>query len=127
VKIPLGLWEGSTENAAVATALLSGLVERSLDPEQGILFVIDGAKALRKAIRTVFGDAPVQRCVRHKERTCSTSCPSVSGRRSSSGCGERGRTRTMPARSTSCERSPPSLIGRIPAPPARSGRGWRRH
>ena len=68
VKIPLGLWEGSTENATVATALLSDLVERGLDPEQGMLFVIDGAKALRKAIRTVFGEAPVQRCVRHKER-----------------------------------------------------------
>jgi transposase-like protein len=67
-KIPLGLWEGSTENATVATALLSDLVERGLDPEQGILFVIDGAKALRKAIRNVFGEAPVQRCVRHKER-----------------------------------------------------------
>jgi putative transposase len=68
VKIPLGLWEGSTENATVATALLSDLVARGLDPEQGILFVIDGAKALRKAIRNVFGEAPVQRCVRHKER-----------------------------------------------------------
>jgi putative transposase len=68
VKIPLGLWDGSTENATVATALLSDLVERGLDPEQGILFVIDGAKALRKAIRSVFGEAPVQRCVRHKER-----------------------------------------------------------
>jgi putative transposase len=68
VKIPLGLWEGSTENAAVATALLADLVERGIDPEQGILFVIDGAKALRKAIRSVFGEAPVQRCVRHKER-----------------------------------------------------------
>jgi transposase-like protein len=68
VKIPLGLWEGSTENATVATALLSDLVERGLDPEQGILFVIDGSKALRKAIRIVFGGAPVQRCVRHKER-----------------------------------------------------------
>jgi transposase-like protein len=68
VKIPLGLWEGSTENATVATALLSDLVERGLDPEQGMLFVIDGAKALRKAIRSVFGEVPVQRCVRHKER-----------------------------------------------------------
>ncbi|MCC6177293.1 MAG: transposase [Chloroflexi bacterium] len=68
VKIPLGLWEASTENAAVATALLSDLAERGLDPEQGILFVIDGAKALRKAIRAVFGDAPVQRCLWHKER-----------------------------------------------------------
>jgi putative transposase len=68
VKIPLGLWEGSSENATVATALLSDLVERGLDPSQGILFVIDGAKALRKAIRAVFGDAPIQRCIRHKER-----------------------------------------------------------
>ncbi len=68
-KIPLGLWEGSTENATVATALLSDLVERGLDPEQGILFVIDGSKALRKAIRDVFGQrAAVQRCIRHKER-----------------------------------------------------------
>ena len=47
---------------------MSDLVERGLDPEQGILFVIDGAKALRKAIRNVFGEAPVQRCLRHKER-----------------------------------------------------------
>ena len=68
VKIPLGLWEGSTENATVATALLSDLVERGLDPDQGILFVIDGSKALHKAIRSVFGEAPVQRCIRHKER-----------------------------------------------------------
>ncbi len=75
VKIPLGLWEGSTENATVATALLSDLVERGLDPEQGILFVIDGAKALRKAIRTVFGDAPVQRCARHKERNVTDHLP----------------------------------------------------
>ncbi|RDI73187.1 Transposase, Mutator family [Gaiella occulta] len=75
VKIPLGLWEGSSENATVATALLSDLVERGLDPEQGILFVIDGAKALRKAVRNVFGDAPVQRCLRHKERNVTEHLP----------------------------------------------------
>ncbi len=46
VKIPLGLWEGSTENATLARALLADLVDRGLDPEQAILFVIDGAKAL---------------------------------------------------------------------------------
>jgi putative transposase len=69
VKIPLGLWEGSTENAAVATALLSDLVDRGLDVEQGVLCVLDGAKALRKAVRDVLGvGTPVQRCVRHKER-----------------------------------------------------------
>jgi putative transposase len=68
VKIPIGLWEGSSENATVATALLSDLVERGLDPEQGMLFVIDGSKALRKAVRSVFGEVPVQRCIWHKER-----------------------------------------------------------
>jgi len=69
VKIPLGLWEGSTENAAVATALLSDLVDRGLETGQGVLCVLDGAKALRKAVRDVLGYAtPVQRCIRHKER-----------------------------------------------------------
>ena len=68
-KLPLGLWEGSTENATVATSLLSDLVERGLDTSGGVLVVIDGAKALRKAVRDVFGtDTPVQRCIRHKER-----------------------------------------------------------
>jgi transposase-like protein len=69
VKVPLGLWEGSTENATVATALLSDLVERGLDTTQGVLCVLDGSKALRKAVRDVLGErSPVQRCVRHKER-----------------------------------------------------------
>jgi putative transposase len=68
VKHPLGLWDGSTENATVATTLLANLVERGLDVEQGVLVVIDGAKALRKAVRDVLGvHTPVQRCIRHKE------------------------------------------------------------
>src|ERR1043165_4373976 len=68
VKHPLGLWDGSTENATVATTLLANLVERGLDAGQGVLVVIDGAKALRKAVRDVLGvHTPVQRCVRHKE------------------------------------------------------------
>jgi transposase-like protein len=69
VKIPLGLWEGSTENATLARTLLADLVDRGLDPEQAVLFVIDGAKALRRAIEDVFGEhALVHRCHRHKER-----------------------------------------------------------
>ena len=69
VKIPLGLWEGSTENATLARALLADLVDRGLDCEQAILFVIDGGKALRRAITDVFGEhALVHRCHRHKER-----------------------------------------------------------
>jgi putative transposase len=68
-KLALGLWDGSTENASVAGALLADLIDRGLDAEQGLLFVIDGSKALRKAVRQVFGnDVPVQRCVQHKER-----------------------------------------------------------
>jgi len=68
-KVPLGLWEGSSENAVVATALLADLVERGLDTAQGVLCVLDGAKALAKAVRDVLGErTPVQRCVRHKER-----------------------------------------------------------
>jgi transposase-like protein len=69
VKIPLGLWEGSTENATLVRALLADLVDRGLDPEQAILFVIDGGKALHRAIKDVFGEhALVHRCHRHKER-----------------------------------------------------------
>jgi putative transposase len=69
VKIPLGLWEGSTENATLVSMLLADLVDRGLDPGQAILFVIDGAQALRKAIKGVFGEyALVHRCHRHKER-----------------------------------------------------------
>jgi transposase-like protein len=69
VKVPLGLWEGSTENATLARSLLADLVDRGLDPEQAILFVLDGGKALRRAIKDVFGErALVHRCHRHKER-----------------------------------------------------------
>src|SRR3954463_4159940 len=68
IKQPLGLWDGSTENATVATTLLANLIERGLDVEQGVLVVLDGAKALRKGVRDVFGvHPPVQRCQRHKE------------------------------------------------------------
>jgi transposase-like protein len=76
VKIPLGLWEGSTENATLVSMLLADLVDRGLDPEQAILFVIDGGKALRKAIQDVFGQhALVHRCHRHKERNVTDLLP----------------------------------------------------
>jgi transposase-like protein len=68
VKIPLGLWDGSTENKTVTVHLLADLVGRGLDVEQGVLVVLDGGKALRAAVNEVFGPVPVQRCVRHKER-----------------------------------------------------------
>jgi putative transposase len=68
VKVPLGLWDGSTENKRVCVELLANLVERGLDCDQGVLVVLDGGKALRAAVDAVFGPVAVQRCVRHKER-----------------------------------------------------------
>ena len=50
----LGFREGATENAAVCKALLEELVERGLDTSQATLFVIDGGKALRRAITRVW-------------------------------------------------------------------------
>lgn len=68
-KHPLGLVEGATENVAVVQALLDDLVQRGLDPAVPRLFIIDGAKALSKAIRRTFGRAtPIQRCQVHKAR-----------------------------------------------------------
>ncbi|MCP4239007.1 MAG: IS256 family transposase, partial [bacterium] len=68
-KHPLGLWVGATENSTVCGELLDNLVERGLDAQRRYLFVIDGSKALRKAIRDRFGRrALVQRCQEHKRR-----------------------------------------------------------
>jgi putative transposase len=68
-KHPLGLIEGATENAATVQALIDNLVERGLDPAVPRLFIIDGAKALSKAIRRTFGRAAaIQRCQVHKAR-----------------------------------------------------------
>lgn len=65
----LGIREGATENAEVAKSLLEELVARGLDVKRRRLFVIDGSKALRKAIDQVFGaKTPVQRCRNHKLR-----------------------------------------------------------
>lgn len=65
----LGVVEGSTESEAVCAALLRGLIERGLAVERARLFVIDGGKGLRKAVRTLFGNwALIQRCQVHKMR-----------------------------------------------------------
>ena len=68
-KHPLGAIEGATENTAVVQALLDNLLARGLDPTVSRLFVVDGAKALTKAIRNTFGHhTPIQRCQVHKAR-----------------------------------------------------------
>lgn len=68
-KVVLGLWLGSTENAALCTSLLNDLLERGLKVDGRILCVIDGGRGIRKALADVFGDlAVVQRCRVHKKR-----------------------------------------------------------
>lgn len=67
-KTPLGIIQGTTENKTVCRDLLTRAVERGLDASAGMLFVLDGAKALHAAVRDVFDGKPVQiqRCRHHK-------------------------------------------------------------
>ena len=75
-KLPVGLWEGSTENTTVVRSLLADLVDRGLNADDGLLVVIDGAKALAAAVREVFGvKALVQRCTLHKRRNVADHLP----------------------------------------------------
>jgi putative transposase len=65
----LGLWPGATENAEVCGALLDDLLERGLSKDKTYLFVLDGAKALKKAVVQRFGSKVlIQRCRLHKRR-----------------------------------------------------------
>jgi transposase-like protein len=75
-KHPLGVIEGATESAATAQALLDNLIGRGLDPSVCRLFIVDGAKALSKAIRRTFGShTPIQRCQIHKARNITERLP----------------------------------------------------
>ena len=72
----LGLREGATENAGAVKALLADLVERGFDTNRSLLIVIDGAKALHKAVVAVFGRrALIQRCREHKKRNVTDALP----------------------------------------------------
>jgi putative transposase len=74
-KIPLALAEGSSENATVVGDLLVGLRERGLEVTRPILVVIDGAKALRRAVLDVFDHPVIQRCQLHKLRNVTDRLP----------------------------------------------------
>ena len=68
-KHALGLWDGSTENATMCQGLLANLQSRGLRTDRSLLVILDGSKALRKAVRATFGEAAlVQRCQVHKMR-----------------------------------------------------------
>jgi transposase-like protein len=74
-KVPLALVEGSTENATLARELLVGLRERGLEVTRPILVVIDGAKALRRAVLDVFDHPVIARCQQHKIRNVRDKLP----------------------------------------------------
>jgi transposase-like protein len=75
-KVPVGLWEGDSENTTVVKDLLADVVERGLGCEAGVLFVLDGSKALAGGVKRVFGDrALIQRCVLHKRRNLADYLP----------------------------------------------------
>ena len=75
-KKPVGLWDGATENKTVVRSLLADLVERGLTFDDGLLVVLDGAKALSAAVREVFGaKALIQRCTLHKRRNVADHLP----------------------------------------------------
>lgn len=66
-KTPLGFIESATENHGVVRDFINGLVERGLRVDDGILFVVDGSKGLRKGITEALGErAFIQRCQWHK-------------------------------------------------------------
>ncbi len=75
-KFPVGLWDGASENKTVVTAMLADLVSRGLSADDGLLVVMDGAKALAAAVNEVFGSkAAVQRCTLHKRRNVADHLP----------------------------------------------------
>jgi putative transposase len=74
-KYPLGVVEGSTENATVVTDLLTNLRERGLDVTRPVLVVIDGAKALAAAVKAVFDHPVIHRCQLHKIRNVEQKLP----------------------------------------------------
>jgi putative transposase len=75
IKHPLSLVEGSTENTTLVTELIVGLRERGLDVTRPILVVLDGSKALRRAVLDVFDRPVVGRCQLHKIRNVADHLP----------------------------------------------------
>ena len=74
-KYPLALVEGSTENATLVTELIVGLRERGLDDTKPVLAVLDGSKALRRAVLDVFDHPVLARCQLHTCRNVKDHLP----------------------------------------------------
>jgi transposase-like protein len=86
-KHPLSLVEGSTENATLVTELIVGLRERGLGVTRPILVVLDGSKALRRAVLDVFDRPVLGRCQLHKIRNVQDRLPDSCAQSLRPGCG----------------------------------------
>jgi len=75
-KTPLSVVHGTTENKAACKRLLDDLETRGFDPSAGVLFCIDGGKAIYHAVKDKWGDvALIQRCRAHKSRNLTDLLP----------------------------------------------------
>ena len=124
----LAVVEGATENTVVVQALLDNLLARGLDPTLPRLFIVDGAKALSKAIRNTFGvAAAIQRCQVDKGRNIIERLPLHLHARTSRRRSVRPGTRTTQTRpSGSCATWPGVWSMRNRASRAASWIGWTR-
>ena len=123
----LAVVEGATENTVVVQALIDNLLARGLDPALPRLFIVDGAKALSKAIRNTFGvAAAIQRCQVHKGRNISSACPNICTRASRRRSVRPGTRTTQTRPSGSCATWSGVWSMRNRASRAASWRGWTR-
>ena len=126
-KVPVGLWDGSTENKTVVGSLLADLVARGLAVDDGLLVVIDGAKALSAAVREVFGaKAAIQRCTLHKRRNLADHLPDRSRRGWTPSSSKRSPTPTPTQGCAMLNTLLHNWIRNIPEQPPACARGWRR-
>ena len=120
-KYALGLWEGATENATACRSLLATLQGRGLRTDRSLLVILDGARALHKAVRMVFGEAAlIQRCQVHKLRNIldhlpERERPAVQAvvRRAYQAADVTAATRLLTALATRLEQEHPSAAGSV--------------
>jgi hypothetical protein len=124
-KHPLSLVEGSTENATLVTELIVGLRERGLDVTRPILAVLDGSKALRRAVLDVFDRPVIGRCQLHKIRNVQDHLPEKLRTTVASRMRRATLTLRWPPR-PSCARWPPNSTAPTPARQQACARAWTR-
>jgi putative transposase len=126
-KHPLAVEEGSTENATLVTDLITGLRDRGLDVTKPILAVLDGAKALSRAVKDVFDKPLIHRCQQHKIRNVRDRLPekmrTVVERRMRQAYHAES---ALKAESLLTELAAPSWARPTPAPPPACARAWPR-